>query len=79
MPRQRRESFKDQLDAMGARRRASIAIASTGVVQEREEEREGLKAEISNTNITEPFESKFDPLEMRQLALVAHNHMKPAM
>ena len=75
MPRQRRESFKDQLDTMGARRRASIA----GSVQEREEEREDLKAEISNTNITEPFESKFDPLEMRQLALVAHNHMKPAM
>ena len=88
MPRHRRESFKDQLDVMGARRRASIAIASTGSVQERasigsvqeqEEEREDLKAEISNTNITEPFESKFDPLEMRQLALVAHNHMKPAM
>jgi hypothetical protein len=26
-----------------------------------------------------PFESKFKPGEMRQLALVAHNHMKPAM
>jgi len=29
--------------------------------------------------VTAPFESKFAPSEMRQLALVAHNHMKPAM
>lgn len=28
---------------------------------------------------TSPFESKFAPSDMRQLALVAHNHMKPAM
>jgi hypothetical protein len=26
-----------------------------------------------------PFKAKFKPHEMRQLALVAHNHMKPAM
>lgn len=26
-----------------------------------------------------PFDSQFKPTEMRQLALVAHNHMKPAM
>merc|ERR1712157_437722 len=26
-----------------------------------------------------PFDSHFKPTEMRQLALVAHNHMKPAM
>jgi len=26
-----------------------------------------------------PFKSRFKPTEMRQLALVAHNHMKPAM
>ena len=26
-----------------------------------------------------PFKSAFEPREMRQLALVAHNHMKPAM
>ncbi len=26
-----------------------------------------------------PFQSKFAPTDMRQLALVAHNHMKPAM
>jgi len=29
--------------------------------------------------VTIPFRSKFAPTEMRQLALVAHNHMKPAM
>jgi len=29
--------------------------------------------------MTQPFESKFAPSDMRQLALVAHNHMKPAM
>lgn len=26
-----------------------------------------------------PFDAKFKPGEIRQLALVAHNHMKPAM
>lgn len=30
-------------------------------------------------SVTAPFESKFFPSDMRQLALVAHNHMKPAM
>lgn len=29
--------------------------------------------------VTVPFQSNFSPIEMRQLALVAHNHMKPAM
>ena len=29
--------------------------------------------------VTKPFKPKFAPTEMRQLALVAHNHMKPAM
>ena len=34
----------------------------------------------SKTNeVNKPFKSKFAPTEMRQLALVAHNHMKPAM
>ena len=31
------------------------------------------------TNLTVPFKTKFDPSNTRQLALVAHNHMKPAM
>jgi hypothetical protein len=30
-------------------------------------------------SITAPFKTKFEPSHMRQLALVAHNHMKPAM
>jgi methylglyoxal synthase len=30
-------------------------------------------------NVTAPFKSRFKPSDMRQLALVAHNHMKPAM
>merc|ERR1719384_2837248 len=44
-------------------------------------EREELASEIHSVNddVTMPFESKFAPSEMRQLALVAHNHMKPAM
>ena len=42
-----------------------------------------LRAETvgSHTDeVTVPFQSNFSPIEMRQLALVAHNHiMKPAM
>jgi methylglyoxal synthase len=34
---------------------------------------------IFHSDIGSPFETKFEPGEMRQLALVAHNHMKPAM
>lgn len=32
-----------------------------------------------NNELEQPFEAAFKPTEMRQLALVAHNHMKPAM
>jgi len=40
-----------------------------------------LAAEIEATtdDVTAAFTSKFAPSDMRQLALVAHNHMKPAM
>ena len=40
-----------------------------------------LVNEIEETadSITATFHSKFAPSDMRQLALVAHNHMKPAM
>ena len=31
------------------------------------------------TDLSEPFKSAFEPKDMRCLALVAHNHMKPAM
>ena len=30
-------------------------------------------------NVSAPFKSHFEASDMRQLALVAHNHMKPAM
>jgi len=36
-------------------------------------------AGVATIDITARFESKFAPSDMRQLALVAHNHMKPAM
>ena len=36
-------------------------------------------AGAATNDITARFESKFAPSDMRQLALVAHNHMKPAM
>lgn len=39
-----------------------------------------LKSEVElMKKVNTPFESKFKPDEMRCLALVAHNHMKPAM
>jgi len=40
-----------------------------------------LTAEIEATtdDVTAAFTSKFAPSDMRQLALVAHNNMKPAM
>lgn len=46
-----------------------------------EEAKLKLATEIEDAtdNAAAPFESKFAPSDMRQLALVAHNHMKPAM
>lgn len=41
-------------------------------------EMEEKLGELEN-ELNEPFEAAFEPTEMRQLALVAHNHMKPAM
>ena len=40
---------------------------------------EDAEEEMDESNVFKPFESCFLPLEMRYLALVAHNHMKPAM
>jgi len=41
----------------------------------------GLEENIGtyNNEMEQTFEAAFKPTEMRQLALVAHNHMKPAM
>ena len=51
-----------------------------GMVEKRSD-RESIASEIDSAtdDITLPFQSKFVPSDMRQLALVAHNHMKPAM
>ena len=35
--------------------------------------------DLATDEVASPFESAFAPSDMRQLALVAHNHMKPAM
>lgn len=35
--------------------------------------------DVATDEVAEPFTSAFKPSDMRQLALVAHNHMKPAM
>ena len=40
---------------------------------------ESLEATLSVNDAFEPFQSYFEPEEMRCLALIAHNHMKPAM
>ena len=72
----RRSSFREQLDLGQQRgRRPSLLMPNT------EQEKEDFSTEIGGIadDVTAPFESKFEPSDMRQLALVAHNHMKPAM
>ena len=70
MPRNNRKSFSVQM-----------AIQENNTLGHTEEEVNALANEIEavTDDITANFESKFVPSEMRQLALVAHNHMKPAM
>lgn len=68
----RRQSFVEQFHAqhIGAPRRASTYKQRLSLAE----------AVGSQTDkVTAPFQSNFAPTEMRQLALVAHNHMKPAM
>mmetsp|Transcript_17945 Transcript_17945/g.25432 ORF Transcript_17945/g.25432 Transcript_17945/m.25432 type:complete len:358 (-) Transcript_17945:98-1171(-) len=69
----RRQSFAVQVDAQ---RRASGVRRSSTII-ERISLAEAVGSETDE--VTMPFTSKFAPPEMRQLALVAHNHMKPAM
>jgi len=69
----RRQSFAVQVDA---HRRASGGRRKSSIV-ERLSLAEAVGSETDE--VTMPFTSKFAPTEMRQLALVAHNHMKPAM
>ena len=49
------------------------------VVQFAEETALVSEIEATADSITAPFNTKFAASDMRQLALVAHNHMKPAM
>ena len=65
-----RESFADQLDNQRWEGRTSTYA-----------ERLTLAEQVGSATdeVTAPFTSTFAPSEMRQLALVAHNHMKPAM
>ena len=69
----RRESITAQLN-QGGRRKSTYA-------PETEEEKLQLASEIEDeiVDVVRPFETKFASSDMRQLALVAHNHMKPAM
>lgn len=71
MPRNRRESFAAQVINKGS----ALPTAMSSI------DFAALAAEIDDTNeyFSAPFNSQFKPGEMRQLALVAHNHMKPAM
>ena len=75
------ESSEERLSFLGCRApRSRSSKYGTHVVQVNEEET-NLNAKIEEhlNNVTTPFKSKFAPSQMRQLALVAHNHMKPAM
>lgn len=67
-----RATFSDQLDMDVDERHRRVTT---------DDEKYQLAIEIDETitNLTAPFKTKFDPSDMRQLALVAHNHMKPAM
>ena len=65
----RRQSFAAQVETQLRRQHSTYG------------ERLSLAAAVGKQTdeVTAPFESKIAPTEMRQLALVAHNHMKPAM
>eukprot|EP00581_Thalassiosira_minuscula_P018755 CAMPEP_0183716244 /NCGR_PEP_ID=MMETSP0737-20130205/10230_1 /TAXON_ID=385413 /ORGANISM="Thalassiosira miniscula, Strain CCMP1093" /LENGTH=73 /DNA_ID=CAMNT_0025945481 /DNA_START=1 /DNA_END=219 /DNA_ORIENTATION=+ len=52
---------------------------SSQVLTDMDKMKLAAEVDLVMDGIVEPFESKFAPSEMRQLALVAHNHMKPAM
>ena len=70
----RRQSFAVQ---MHAQRQGSLTQRRTSTYAERLSLAQAVGSETDE--VTAPFHSKFAPTEMRQLALVAHNHMKPAM
>ena len=64
-------SFSNQVQLQQARRASACKPASAlDLTKEIDQETDYF---------ANPFKAKFKPHEMRQLALVAHNHMKPAM
>ncbi|KAL7535275.1 hypothetical protein ACHAXR_009843 [Thalassiosira sp. AJA248-18] len=71
-----RTSFRGQVGMDGKR-----GSRESTLMPKSEQDRLILAAEIGDaTDIAAAaFKSKFSPPDMRQLALVAHNHMKPAM
>lgn len=88
--RPNRQSFAQQMlaDVKGLDRRSTVSSIASMVATGEEEEgkpvitqEKGLACQVHDavSGIAAPFESKFEPEDMRQLALVAHNHMKPAM
>ena len=71
----RRESFAIQLQDQ--RRNSSMVARRGSSLAQRLSIAEAVGSETDE--VTAPFVSTIAPTEMRQLALVAHNHMKPAM
>eukprot|EP00585_Thalassiosira_rotula_P010092 CAMPEP_0196137406 /NCGR_PEP_ID=MMETSP0910-20130528/5398_1 /TAXON_ID=49265 /ORGANISM="Thalassiosira rotula, Strain GSO102" /LENGTH=312 /DNA_ID=CAMNT_0041397855 /DNA_START=553 /DNA_END=1491 /DNA_ORIENTATION=- len=72
----RTKSFRVQLEEGSQRRPSALSLVQKSVEETDQFVRDATA--IAN-DVTAPFDSKFKPREMRQLALVAHNHMKPAM
>lgn len=70
-----RVTFREQVGAGPRGSRKSALMPAN------DDERVELSEEIEaiTDGLAEGFESNFEPSDMRQLALVAHNHMKPAM
>ena len=83
------DAVKAKLSSFGSRKMSVAAMRLHGVMDESSREMftmtmgvddEGAKDLIETEDpYNIPFESKFLPSDMRCLALVAHNHMKPAM
>ena len=68
-------------NVLARERRKSLLLSPAKRMKETALNLQKLNEQITtfHSDIGGPFETKFKPDEMRQLALVAHNHMKPAM
>lgn len=71
-----RVSFRDQIGMAEQRRSHESSVIPKSTLDKLQ-----LAVEIDDATdtISTHFQTKFNPADMRQLALVAHNHMKPAM